>query len=233
MTSRNLVQVITFYARLILDHLGALLCRENMRADAGSAPGSIEALIRSSERRTSMQRGAVLLMAIMLIFGDILSSQMSKDKSQRPSPPAQAQCKLSDGKTITVDYSSPRTKGRQIFGGLVPYGEVWRTGANEATTFVTTANLKAGNVNIPAGNYTIFTVPNQDSWKLIINKKTGEWGIPYKYESDELGRVDMKVSQTSAPVEDFTIAFDQKGSSCDMSISWDRTKATTDFSEVK
>ncbi|HXY03854.1 MAG TPA: DUF2911 domain-containing protein [Terriglobales bacterium] len=179
-----------------------------------------------------MQRRIVLLMAIMLVFGAIAPAQMSKDKSQRPSPPAQAQCKFSDGKTISVDYSSPRTKGRKIFGDLVPYGEVWRTGANEATTFVTTADLKAGNVQVPAGNYTIFTVPNQDKWTLIINKKTGEWGIPYKYESDELGRVDMKISQTS-PVENFTIAFDQKGSTCSMSISWERTKATTDFLEGK
>ena len=180
-----------------------------------------------------MQKRIVISTAIMLILGGMAPAQMSKDKSQRPSPPAQAQCKFSDGKLITVDYSSPRTKGRKIFGDLVPYGEVWRTGANEATTFVTTAELKAGNVKVPAGNYTIFTIPNQDKWTLIINKKTGEWGIPYKYESDELGRVDMKVSQTSSPVEDFTIAFDQKGRTCDMSLSWERTKATTDFSEAK
>src|SRR5262250_2463515 len=98
--------------------------------------------------------------AIPILFVLTLSvvAAAQQDKSQRPSPPAQAQCKFSDGKTITVDYSSPRTKGRKIFGDLVPYGEVWRTGANEATTFVTTADLKAGNVNVPAGNYTIFTI---------------------------------------------------------------------------
>jgi hypothetical protein len=180
-----------------------------------------------------METRVVFLTAIMLIAGAMAQAQMSKDKSQRPSPPAQAQCKFSDGKTITVDYSSPRTKGRQIFGGLVPYGEVWRTGANEATTFVTTADLMAGNVKVPAGNYTIFTIPTQDKWTLIINKKTGEWGIPYKYESDELGRVDMKASQTSSAVENFTIAFDQKGSTCGMSINWERTKATADFKEAK
>jgi hypothetical protein len=81
-----------------------------------------------------------------------------KDKGQRPSPPAQAQCELPDGKTITIDYSSPRAKGRKIFGGLVPYSEIWRTGANEATTFVSTANLSAGNLTVPAGSYTIFTI---------------------------------------------------------------------------
>src|ERR1700739_3785466 len=116
--------------------------------------------------------------------------------AQKPSPAAQAQCKFSDGKTITVNYSSPRMKGRKIFGELVPFGEVWRTGANEATTFVTTANLTVGGKSVPAGNYTIFTVPKQDGWTLIVNKKTGEWGIPYKYEADELARVDMNVSPT-------------------------------------
>src|SRR5712664_1851660 len=72
------------------------------------------------------------------------------DKAARPSPPAKASCTLADGKTITVDYSSPRAKGRKIFGGLVPYGEVWRAGANEATTFVTTTDLMVGSAHVPA-----------------------------------------------------------------------------------
>ena len=150
--------------------------------------------------------------------------------AQKPSPAAQAQCSFADGKTITVDYSSPRMKGRKIFGDLVPFGEVWRTGANEATTFVTTANVNVGGNSVPAGSYTIFTVPNQGSWKLIINKKTGEWGIPYKYESDELGRVDMKVSQTPSPVENFTIAFDR---ACTMTVSWESTQASVNITEAK
>ena len=179
-----------------------------------------------------MQKPAMMTAMLIALVAVVAAAQMSKDKSQRPSPPAQAQCSFSDGKTITVDYSSPRAKGRTIFGGLVPYGEVWRTGANEATSFVATTNVKAGNLAVPAGNYTIFTVPNQDKWTLIINKKTGEWGIPYKYESDELGRVDMKVSQTS-PVDNFTISFDQSGSTCSMTISWEKTKATTDFTESR
>ena len=77
-------------------------------------------------------------------------SQMGgQDKSQRPSPPAKAECKLPDGKLITVDYSSPRMKGRKIYGGLVPFGQVWRAGANEATTFVTTADLTVGGSPCP------------------------------------------------------------------------------------
>jgi hypothetical protein len=154
-----------------------------------------------------------------------------QDKSQRPSPPAQAQCKLSDGKTITVDYSSPRAKGRKIMGGLVPYGEVWRTGANEATTFVTSTDLTVAGKDIPAGSYTIFTVPTADSWTLIINKHTGEWGIPYKYHAEELARVPMSVSATSGPVENFTVSFDQSGGGCTLQLSWENTQASVKFSE--
>lgn len=174
--------------------------------------------------------------AVLLFFfvaSSVFSSAQTKDKSQRPSPPEQAQCKFSDGKTVTVDYSSPRAKGRKIFGDLVPYGQVWRTGANEATTFVTTADLKAGSLNIPAGNYTIFTIPNQDKWTLIVNKKTGEWGIPYKYESDELGRTDMTRSDAGSAVENFTISFDQGGHACTMNIMWENTKASAQFTEAK
>ena len=154
-----------------------------------------------------------------------------QDPSQRPSPPAQAQCKFSDGKTITVDYSSPRAKGRKIFGGLVPYGQVWRTGANDATTFVTGADLTVEGKAVPAGSYTMFTVPTADKWTLIISKHTGEWGIPYKYESEELARVPMAASKTSSPVENFTISFDQSGGGCTLQMSWENTQAAVKFSE--
>lgn len=175
-----------------------------------------------------MKKTAVVL---LFILSYTLFAAAQQEKSKRPSPPAQAQCKLPDGKTITTDYSSPRAKGRQIFGGLVPYNEVWRTGANEATTFVTTANLNVEGKDVPAGSYTIFTVPAQDKWTLIINKKTGEWGIPYHYESDELVRVPMQVSKTSGPVENFTISYDQSGGRCTLQISWENTQASVKFSE--
>ena len=178
-----------------------------------------------------MKSKFAVLTAFLLTMTILAAAQ--QDKSKRASPAANAQCQFSDGKSIKVDYSSPRAKGRKIMGDLVPYGQVWRTGANEATSFVTDTNLTAGGKDIPAGNYTIFTVPAADKWTLIINKKTGEWGIPYKYESDELARVDMSVSKTSAPVENFTIAFDQKGNSCTMHMEWENTRAQVDISEKK
>jgi hypothetical protein len=173
-----------------------------------------------------------IAIAVLFVFALCLISS-AQDKSKRPSPPEQAQCKFSDGKSITVDYSSPRAKGRKIFGELVPYGQVWRTGANEATTFVTNAAVSADGRDVPAGSYTIFTVPEQNKWTLIVNKKTGEWGIPYKYESEELVRIPMSVSKTSGPVENFTIRFDQGGNACTLNISWEETQASVKFSEKK
>ena len=132
-----------------------------------------------------------------------------------------------------MDYSSPRIRGRKVFGALVPYEKVWRTGANEATTFVTDENLNTvEGTNIPAGSYTIFTVPNPDAWTLIINKHTKEWGIPYKYESEELARVPMSVTRLSSPVENFTISFDSTGGTCTMRMSWENTQASIDFTEM-
>jgi hypothetical protein len=165
--------------------------------------------------------------ALILLFATAACAQMGKT---RPSPPASATCDLGGGKTIKTDYSSPRMKGRKIYGDLVPFGEVWRTGANEATTFVPSADVVVGGKTVPAGSYTIFTVPAADKWTLIINKQTGEWGTPYKYESEELARVDMKVSKLPSPVENFTISYDKSGSGCAMHIDWETTRASLDIS---
>jgi len=184
-----------------------------------------------------MKKFAVLTASLFAI-ATVASAQMNmaQDKSKRPSPPASAECKFSDGKTIMVDYSSPRAKGREIFGeasekALVPYGEIWRTGANEATKFMTDTNVTVGGKAIAVGSYTLFTIPKADKWTLIINKKTAEWGIPYKYEADELARVDMQVSKTPALVENFTIAFDQAGSKCTLRMEWENTRASVDITK--
>jgi len=174
-----------------------------------------------------MQKRIALPALLAILFTTAALAQMGGGK---PSPPASATCDLGGGKTIKTNYSSPRMKGRKIYGELVPFGEVWRTGANEATTFVTSADVAIGGKTVPAGSYTIFTVPNADKWTLIINKKTGEWGIPYKYEGDELARVDMKVSKLPSSVENFTISYDKSGSGCTMHIDWETTRASVDIS---
>jgi Protein of unknown function (DUF2911) len=174
-----------------------------------------------------MQKRIALPTIFAILFTTAAFAQMGGGK---PSPAASASCDLGGGKTVKTDYSSPRMKGRKIYGGLVSFGEVWRTGANEATTFVNSADVVVGGKTVPAGSYTIFTVPTADKWTLIINKKTGEWGIPYKYESDELARVDMKVSKLPSPVENFTIAYDKSGSGCTLHMDWETTRASVDIS---
>jgi len=169
-----------------------------------------------------MQKRLALLACLIFTLSLFASAQAS--------PPASASCDLGGGKSIKTAYSSPRMKGRKVYGGLVPFGEVWRTGANEATTFVTSADVMVGGKAIPAGSYTIFTVPAADKWTLIINKKTGEWGIPYKYESDELARVDMKTSKLPSPMENFTISYEKAGGGCTMHIDWESTRASLDIS---
>src|SRR6267154_3767126 len=165
------------------------------------------------------------LLATLAVAGIVLRAQ--QDKASRPSPPAKAECKI-DGKTITVDYSSPRGKGRKIFGSLVPYGQVWRAGANEATTLVTSGDINIGGKTVPAGKYTIFAIPAEDKWTLVISKKTGEWGTAYPGPDNDLARIDMKVSKLSSPVENFTIAFDQAGGGCTLKMEWETTEASVD-----
>lgn len=149
-----------------------------------------------------------------------------KAKPKLLSPPAHAECRLPGGKIIHVDYSSPRMRGRKIFGGLVPYGKVWRVGANKATTFDTTANVSIGGKTIPAGNYTMFALPEPGKWTLIISKKTGEWGIPYPGEQYDFARMPMEVSNLSKPLEDFTISFVHTPGGCSMRFDWATTRAS-------
>ena len=178
------------------------------------------------------KRLAVLAVGCLTLSLPAAPVYAQAEKPARPSPAAKATCALADGKTITVDYSSPRAKGRKIFGGLVPYGEVWRAGANEATTFVTTADLMVGGTHVPAGSYTIFTIPNKDKWTLIISKKTGEWGIPYPGADQDFARVDMKAAALPSAVENFTIAFDKSGGGCTLRMDWETTRASVDISKM-
>jgi hypothetical protein len=169
---------------------------------------------------------------LVLVVVPATLSCAQQDKTERPAPPASASCKFDDGKVINTHYSSPRMKGRKIFGGVVLFDQVWRTGANEATTFVTDTDLRVGDKEIPAGSYTLFTLPAAGKWTLIISKKTGEPGTPYP-EGEDLLRVDMRVSNTESPVENFTIDYHKKGATCSLSLSWERTQATVDLTERK
>jgi hypothetical protein len=172
--------------------------------------------------RTISTTACALLMATCA-FAQSDSMQMSGE-SGKPllSPPATATVSL-EGQNITIKYNAPSMRHRVIFGGLVPYDVVWRTGANPATTLITPIPLHIGRVLVPAGTYTLYTFPARDHWQLIINKQTGQWGTEYHQEQD-LGRVDMKAKTLASPQEVMSISFDDiKKDSAELHIRWDTT----------
>ena len=179
-----------------------------------------------------MPKSSILLVAFMVAI--LTASTAAQEQQKAPlSPPGTASVTFADGKTITITYSRPSMRGRQIFGGLVPYGQVWRTGANAATSLKTDANLMIGGASVPAGSYTLYTIPNENGWKLIVNKQTGQWGTEYE-EKDDLARVDMKVSKNASPTEQFTISLDKTGASAaTLKLDWANTTASAVISENK
>ena len=168
----------------------------------------------------NMPRRKLLAVAIMTV---VSIAVVRAQEGQKPSPPAQIKVELG-GKSVTIDYCRPSMRGRKIMGGLVPYGEVWRTGANDATSLKTAVDLEIGGVSVPAGSYTLYSMPSANAWKLIINKQTGQWGTEYD-QSQDLARVDMTKTTLGAPVERFTMEFLKKSAdSADLILEWETTK---------
>jgi len=129
---------------------------------------------------------------------------------------------------IKVKYSRPYKKGREIFGELVPYEETWRTGANEATEFTTSEDLLIKGKALPAGSYSIFTIPTEDSWEVVFNSETGQWGIDFSGKANKDDQKDVlkvKVTPVDTPdvFEQFTISFEQMGEEIEMILMWDQT----------
>jgi hypothetical protein len=130
---------------------------------------------------------------------------------------------------LLVDYGRPLRRGRTIFGGIVPFDSIWRTGANAATQFRTDVDLVIGDVTVPAGSYTLWTVPSRaGAWKLVINRQTGQWGTVYD-EKQDLARIDLRTETLESPVEVFTISVEPQGSGGVLALAWDRTRAWVPF----
>ena len=132
------------------------------------------------------------------------------------------------GANISVEYGRPYLKGRVIGDSIVPYGEVWRIGADESTTLISDKDLTFGNLKVPAGEYTLFILPTADKWELIINKEMGTWGTDYNSEFD-LGRVDMKVDKRDPPLDQHTIEIDPAAGGGVLRVEFGSAKATAPF----
>jgi hypothetical protein len=142
--------------------------------------------------------------------------------------PRQTYRRAVGGANVWVDYSRPGMRGRPIWGALVPYGRVWRTGANDAAHFSTDRTIEIGGLTLAPGTYTMFLVPAADQWSLIFNKQTGMSGLE-RTEAQDVGRVQLTKSETAAPVEFFTISVDESGGTGTLSFAWDRTRASVPF----
>jgi hypothetical protein len=129
---------------------------------------------------------------------------------------------------IEVDYGRPARRGRVVFGGIVPWGEVWRTGANEATQLTTTADLELAGVRLPAGSYTLWTLPTRAGWTLIVNSRTGQWGTIHDAEYDVL-RLPMRVSALDPPLERFTIVVEPEDGGGALRLRWEDVDASVPF----
>jgi len=168
---------------------------------------------------------------LVIVAGLIVSAPLMAQEKPPASPPGEASVSFDNGKSVTIKYSRPSTRGRKIFGGLVPYGNVWRTGANAATSLTTDTALDIGGTNVPAGNYTLYTVPGEKSWQLIVNKETGQWGTKYD-QGQDLARIRMQVSQLPSALEVFTVSLDKTGAkSATLKLQWELTSASVNITE--
>lgn len=155
----------------------------------------------------------LLLTLAGLCMASLLFAQ--GDKSSRPSPPVTASGEVK-GASITINYSSPAVKGREIFGSLVPYGKVWRAGANEATVFETNKDIKVEGKNLPAGKYSLYAIPGEKEWTIIFNKQTGQWGVKRggattRDEAQDALTVRVKPKRSSSVTERLTYDVTDKG----------------------
>lgn len=170
-------------------------------------------------KKTILARTFALLM-MGVLFTSLTRAQ--EDKSKRPSPPAMAMGKIS-GASVMIDYSSPSVKGRKIWGGLIPYGKVWRAGANEATIFSTDKAIQVEGKSLAAGKYSLFATPGEKEWTIFFNSETGQWGDKESGAANmdplkTVLSVTVKPKELSAVQEKMIYTITANG----FSLSWDK-----------
>jgi hypothetical protein len=170
-------------------------------------------------------------LSVALVFATVVISAAMPQQKPPASPPAEAKVTIA-GKTITIKYSAPSVRGRDVFGAVITKDgtyPVWRTGANAATSLVTEADLQIKGLTVPKGSYTLFTQIDAEPWQFIVNKQTGQWGLTYNKDQD-LGRVPMDMSKPPAPIELMRITLTATGpNSGKLEIAWDNKVASVPF----
>ncbi len=164
----------------------------------------------------------LIVVGAILILG-FIGMQVMTTQTKKHSP-EEVETLVLDDLELEVKYSRPYKKGRKIFGGLVPYGEVWRTGANEATTFTTNAEIDFGGTRVGPGTYTLWTIPGPNEWKVILNDKRYGWGVSWgglasREAEHDVATAVVPTGVVVENVEQFTIQF--SGSPMELVLSWD------------
>ncbi len=166
--------------------------------------------------------GGILLFVILVI--------LFLRWSGKRSPKAVAQA-TQNGITITVHYCQPQKNGRTIFGQVVKYGKVWRTGANAATTIQLAQDVRVGGNRLAKGRYSLYTIPTATDWTIIINRRTGQWGVSYREAADVL-RLTVPTRTYTPPAEQFFISFEPQPGGLNMLLTWDDTQVVVPFQKA-
>jgi hypothetical protein len=171
---------------------------------------------------------ASALVAALVVPAGLVAQQQQK----RTSPHETVKASI-DGANVSVTYGRPTMKGRKIFGDLVPYGQVWRTGADEATILETDKALMFGPIHVNPGKISLYSLVDAKSWKLVLNRQVGQWGTEYN-QGQDLARLDMRTEKLAAPVEQFTIAIERNpsGKGGLLVMQWETTKAMLAFTTM-
>jgi hypothetical protein len=177
-------------------------------------------------------RRALPVLALALLATPLLAQEATPAPRVPISPRAAEEIAVGPGK-LRVEYGRPFAKGRKIFGELVPWGKVWRTGANEATSLTTDVDVTLGNVPLPKGSYTLYTLPGEKEWLLIVNRQTGQWGTEYDPKLD-LARIPMKSATRPDLLEAMTISFlPEDAFRGTLRISWEKRTLSVPYAYRK
>jgi hypothetical protein len=173
---------------------------------------------------------AVALAATAMTFGSQVHAQKTTEvhPGKAGSPHVKSEWTI-DGANLSIEYGRPSLKGRVPGKDIDPYeGREWRTGADEATTLVTSRALKFGNLSLPAGTYTLYTIPTGGTWHLVVSKATGQWGVPYP-KGQDLGRAPMTLGKAAKPAEQLTISVEDTKAGGTLHVDWGTTRASIPF----
>lgn len=174
---------------------------------------------------------SIFALACIVLFSVNSNAQDFKDLDKSPMDVAAYPSDYKDSnKLIKVTYSRPQLNGREL-SKLAPNGEVWRTGANEAAELTLYTPMMLGNTKVPTGTYTLYMIPREKEWTVIINKDVNVWGSYFYKEENDVARLAVPVSEDNAPLEAFSIAFKEADNGVHMHLGWDKTRVAVPFTK--